>query len=38
MSEPDPVGFHAQLAPEDRAKILGGTAQQLLKLREPSSD
>lgn len=32
MSEPDPVGFHAELDPSDRSKILGGNAARLLKL------
>jgi aminocarboxymuconate-semialdehyde decarboxylase len=35
MSEPDPVGFHAQLDPSERAKILGGNAARLLKLKIP---
>lgn len=33
MSEPDPVGFHAELSETDREKILGGTAARLLGLR-----
>lgn len=32
MSEPDPVGFHADVAEADRNKILGGTATALLEL------
>jgi aminocarboxymuconate-semialdehyde decarboxylase len=32
MSEPDPVGFHAEVAESDRDKILGGTASRLLEL------
>ena len=32
MSEPDPVGFHAHLSEEDRAKIVGGTALSVLGL------
>jgi aminocarboxymuconate-semialdehyde decarboxylase len=32
MSEPDPVGFHAQLNESDRNKILGANAARLLKL------
>lgn len=32
MSEPDPIGFHAELAPADRAQVLGGTAARLLGL------
>ena len=30
MAEPDPVGFHARLAKNDRDKILGGNATRLL--------
>jgi aminocarboxymuconate-semialdehyde decarboxylase len=36
MSEPDPVGFHAQLPQPDRAAVLGGTAARLLGL--PADD
>ena len=36
MSEPDPVGFHAQLEATEREKILGGNAARLLKLKTPS--
>ncbi|MEC3947872.1 amidohydrolase family protein [Sphingobium sp. HWE2-09] len=32
MAEPDPVGFHARLADETRAKIMGGNAAALLGL------
>lgn len=32
MSEPDPVGFHAELAESDRNKVLGATAAALLGL------
>jgi aminocarboxymuconate-semialdehyde decarboxylase len=32
MAEPDPVGFHAELAADDREKILGANAARLLKL------
>jgi len=32
MSEPDPIGFHARLGEEDRARILGGNAAELLGL------
>jgi aminocarboxymuconate-semialdehyde decarboxylase len=32
MSEPDPVGFHAELSQADREKILGATAARLLRL------
>ena len=32
MSEPDPVGFHAEVAESDRDKIIGGTALRLLEL------
>jgi aminocarboxymuconate-semialdehyde decarboxylase len=32
MSEPDPVGFHAEVTESDRNKILGGTASRLLEL------
>ena len=34
MAEPDPVGFHAQLAADDREKILGANAAHLLKLNQ----
>jgi aminocarboxymuconate-semialdehyde decarboxylase len=30
MAEPDPVGFHAHLAKNDRDRILGGNATRLL--------
>jgi aminocarboxymuconate-semialdehyde decarboxylase len=33
MAEPDPVGFHGDLEASDRAKILGGNAARLLKLK-----
>jgi aminocarboxymuconate-semialdehyde decarboxylase len=32
MSEPDPIGFHADLSSMDREQILGGTAAKLLGL------
>ncbi|MGI0140951.1 MAG: amidohydrolase family protein, partial [Thermoplasmata archaeon] len=32
MSEPDPVGFHAEVPDSHRAEILGGTAAGLLGL------
>lgn len=32
MSEPDPLGFHAELSESDREQILGGTAARLLRL------
>ncbi len=32
MSEPDPLRFHSQLSPADRAKVLGGTAARLLQV------
>jgi aminocarboxymuconate-semialdehyde decarboxylase len=32
MSEPNPLGFHAELPESDRAQILGGTAAKLLGL------
>lgn len=32
MSEPDPLGFHSELAEIDRARVLGGTAEELLRL------
>jgi len=32
MSEPDPLGFHAELGDSDRAKVLGATAAELLGL------
>ncbi|HEY6924200.1 MAG TPA: amidohydrolase family protein [Steroidobacteraceae bacterium] len=37
MSEPDPVGFHAGLAPAERDKIMGGTAARLLGLNQSSA-
>ena len=32
MSEPDPLGFHSELAGSDRDRVLGGTAAELLRL------
>jgi aminocarboxymuconate-semialdehyde decarboxylase len=36
MAEPDPVAFHAELDAQVRAKILGGNAARLLKLKATS--
>jgi aminocarboxymuconate-semialdehyde decarboxylase len=37
MSEPDPLGFHADVSGVDRGRILGGTAAELLGLhRDPT--